>query len=126
MSKILIIEDEPDAAKVLMKRLAHSGYRVKIAIDGYQGVKMANDERPDLIILDLMLPAGGGLSVLKNIRLSARNRFTPVLVLTGMDDENYKQQILSAGVEGYMKKPYNAAELLATVEKLINKANPKN
>ncbi len=123
MSKILIIEDEPDTAKVITKRLAQSGFEVVVAADAYEGVKSAHKERPDLIILDLMLPAGGGLSVLKNIRMSAELRLIPVLVLTGIKNEDYKRQILDEGVESYLEKPYDPDELISTVRNILNKEN---
>ena len=119
MSKILIIEDEVDTAKVVKKRLSEHGFQSIIAVDGYQGVEFAHKEKPDLIILDLMLPAGGGLSVLKKIRLSTRIMDIPVLVLTGIQDEKYKQQVLDEGVDAYMEKPYEASELIETIKKIL-------
>jgi DNA-binding response OmpR family regulator len=121
MSKILIIEDEPDTAKVVTKRLAQGGFEVIVAVDAYEGVKFAHKEKPDLIILDLMLPAGGGFSVLKNIRMTAEIRTTPVVVLTGIKDEDYKQQILDEGVEAYLGKPYDPDVLISTIQGILKK-----
>ena len=121
MSKILIIEDEPDTAKVVAKRLTQSSFEVVVAVDAYEGVKFAYKEKPDLIILDVMLPAGGGLSVLKNIRMSAELRLIPVLVLTGIKDEDYKQQILDEGVEAYLGKPYDPDVLISTIQGILKK-----
>jgi len=121
MSKILIIEDEPDTAKVVTKRLTQSGFEVAVAVDAYEGVKLAHKEKPDLIILDLMLPAGGGLSVLKNIKMAADIRSTPVVVLTGIKNEEYKQQILDEGVESYLEKPYEPDVLISTIQDILKK-----
>jgi len=75
--------------------------------------------RPSLIILDLMLPGGGGLSVLRKIRRSYLTQSIPVIVLTGMQDDDHKKQVIEFGVEGYLQKPYDPAELLASIEGLI-------
>ncbi|MDD5194566.1 MAG: response regulator transcription factor [Candidatus Omnitrophica bacterium] len=121
MSKILIIEDEPDIAKVVAKRLTQSGFEVTVAVDAYEGVAFAHKEKPDLIILDLMLPAGGGLSVLRNIKLAGEIRYTPVIVLTGVKDEDYKQQILNQGIEAYLEKPYEPEVLISTIQNILKK-----
>ncbi|MDP8259770.1 MAG: response regulator transcription factor [Candidatus Gygaella obscura] len=119
MAKILIIEDEPDAARVVSKRLKNHGFDVAIAEDAYQGVKMAHEILPNLIILDLMLPAGGGLSVLKNIRLSSQLQSIPILVLTASKDEQHKKKIIDEGVDAFMEKPYDADELLTNIVRLL-------
>ncbi|HTZ11308.1 MAG TPA: response regulator transcription factor [Candidatus Margulisiibacteriota bacterium] len=121
MSKILIIEDEPDTAKVVARRLTQGGFEVVVAVDAYEGVKLAHKERPDLIILDLMLPAGGGVSVLEKIRMSADIRTTPVVVLTGSKNEDYKQRIIDQGVEAYLEKPYEPDVLISTIQEILNK-----
>lgn len=121
MSKILIIEDELDTVKVVTKRLTQNGFEVVVALDAYEGVKFAHKEKPDLIILDLMLPAGGGLYFLKNIKMAAGIRFTPVVVLTGIKNEEYKQQILDEGVEAYLEKPYDPDELISTIRGILKK-----
>ena len=121
MSKILIIEDEPDTARVVTKRLTQSGFEVVVAVDAYEGVKFAHKEKPDLIILDLMLPAGGGFSVLKSIKMTAEIRYTPVVVLTGIKNEEYKQQILDEGVQAYLEKPYDPDELISTIQNILKK-----
>jgi len=123
MSKILIIEDEPDTARVVTKRLTQSGFEVVVAVDAYEGVKFAHKEKPDLIILDLMLPAGGGFSVLKSIKMTAEIRYTPVVVLTGIKNEEYKQQILDEGVQAYLEKPYDPDVLISTIRNILNKEN---
>jgi len=115
MSKILIVEDEVDIAKVLKKRLTENGFEVIAASDGYEGTKLAHKEKPDLVILDLLMPVGGGMSVLKNIRMSGEIMEIPVVVLTGMKNEDYKKQVLAEGVEAYLEKPYDPDQLIATI-----------
>jgi DNA-binding response OmpR family regulator len=121
MSKILVVDDEVDITKVLKKRLSTAGFDVIIAMDGYQGTEFAYKELPDLIILDLMLPAGGGLSVLKNLKLSVKTSDIPVVVLTAMRDEKYKNEILTAGVESYLEKPYDIEKLIVVIKDLLDK-----
>ena len=121
MPKILIVEDEVDITTVLKKRLNDLGFQVVVAQDGYEGTQLAHKEVPDLVILDLMLPVGGGLSVLQNIRMSAQIRDIPVLVLTGIKDAEYKKKVLAAGADIYMEKPYDPQELADNINKLLVK-----
>ncbi len=121
MPKILIIEDELDIAKVLSKRVTEAGFEVILSSDAYQGIQMAHKQRPDLIILDLMMPAGGGLALLKKMKLSVHTMSIPVVVLTASKDEKLKRDVLNEGVEAYLQKPYNAEELINTIKNLLNK-----
>jgi len=121
MSKILIVEDEADVAKVLRKRLMEHNFEVVCATDAYDGVNLAHKERPDLIILDLMLPSGGGLMTLRNLRMSTHTSHIPVLVLTGMQDEELKKKILDMEVAAYMQKPYEISELVGTINSILQK-----
>ena len=117
--KILIIEDEPDLAKVLAKHLLSAGYEVMISMDAIYGVAEVRKFAPDLLILDLMLPGGGGLAVLNNMRMSTKSMNIPVIVLTGMQDEVYKKKVLALGVEGYMQKPYDSQTILSEVKRVL-------
>lgn len=119
--KILIIEDEQDVAKLLVARLKSAGYESVVASDGYQGVEFAHKEYPDLIILDLRLPAGDGLAVLKNIRLSAYTRKIPIIVLTGIKDEEYKKKVIDKGIEAYLEKPYEPDTLITTIQNILKR-----
>jgi len=119
MKKILIIEDEVDTAKVLAKRVGGAGYDVSMAYDAYGGLAALRKEQPDLILLDLMLPAGGGISVLENMTLSGGGREVPVIVLTASKDERFKDKVLKIGVEAFMEKPYDPEELLSTIKKVL-------
>lgn len=121
MSKILVVEDEIDVSKVLRKRLQEANYEVVVAGDAYQAIEYVHKENIDLIILDLMLPAGGGLSVLKNVKLSPKLAYLPILVLTGIRDDQYKAKVLEAGVDEYMEKPYDNEVLIKTINDLLLK-----
>jgi len=117
--KILIVEDDADVARLLSARLKSAGYEALIASDAIQGVQFAHRQKPDLIILDLMLPAGDGLSVLENLRLSAYSSHIPIIVLTGIKDEDYKNKAMEKGVNAYFQKPYDADELLNAIKDIL-------
>lgn len=119
MKKILIIEDAQDVANLLAVRLNSAGYEVLVASDGMQGVQFAYKEKPDLIILDLMLPAGDGLSVLKRLRLSVYCRCVPVVIFTGVKDEEYKKKVMEEEIDAYFEKPYEPDELLNSIKNLL-------
>jgi DNA-binding response OmpR family regulator len=121
MATILVVEDELDVQKVVAKRLTSRGFTVHCASDGYQAVQKAHKIAPDLIVLDLQLPAGDGLSVLRKLRISDSTKKTHIVVLTGMTNELYKQSVLIEGVDAYLQKPYDAQVLLDTIDKILNK-----
>ena len=119
MSIVLIVEDEQDVAIVLAKRLKDEGFEVIMAQDAYEGFSLALKDKPDLVLLDLMLPAGGGLGVLQNIRSSSKIMNMPVVVITGIKDAEYEQKVLKAGVEAYLEKPYDFEQLKGIIQKIL-------
>jgi DNA-binding response OmpR family regulator len=121
MATILVVEDELDVQKVVAKRLTSRGFTVHCASDGYQAVQKAHKIAPDLIVLDLQLPAGDGLSVLRKLRISDSTKKTHIVVLTGMTNEMIKQSVLTEGVDAYLQKPYDSQVLLDTIDKILNK-----
>ena len=122
MATILVVEDELDVQKVVAKRLTSRGFTVHCASDGYQAVQKAHKIAPDLIVLDLQLPAGDGLSVLRKLRISEATKKTHIVVLTGMTNELYKQSVLIEGVDAYLQKPYDAKVLLDTIDQILGKS----
>lgn len=119
MAKILIVDDDPDILKLLRFKLSQEGYKVVVATDAYSGIQTAHREKPDLIILDIMLPAGGGYHTLKNIRLTPQGSQTPIVILTGMQDPELRQKIELEGVEAYMQKPLDYQLMSETIKKLL-------
>lgn len=117
--KILIVEDEADLVQTLSKRLSSAGYEIGVSMDATSGIMQMRKFKPDLLILDLMLPGGGGQAVMKALKLSTHTANIPVLVLTGMQNPTHKQNIESMGISAYMTKPYDFAEVLATIQKLL-------
>ncbi len=118
--KILIVEDEDDIAVLLRKRLRAEGYEATRVPDALQAMQLIQQSRPDLVILDLMLPAGGGLSVLERMRISVFAQDTPVIVLTGMQDPAHKEKVLEHGVQAFLQKPYDPEALLSEIRRVLS------
>jgi two-component system alkaline phosphatase synthesis response regulator PhoP len=111
---ILVIEDDRSIALGLEKNLRFEGFRVQRAEDGQKGLEMAIDGKPDLIILDVMLPKVSGLEVCRTLRKS--EIYTPVVMLTARDQEIDKVMGLELGADDYITKPFSVAELVARVK----------
>ena len=122
--KILIVDDERDIVKALMIRLQTSGYEVVTAFDGAQGVFMAHKEKPDLIILDIRMPAGDGFSVAQRLRKSINTFQIPIIFLTGSPEQNSEQRAQELGARFYIKKPYDPEELLDAVKRALEAELP--
>ena len=121
MSRILIIEDNKDLAFGLCGNLEIEGHEVATASTGSEGLRQAVSFRPDLIILDLMLPELDGFDVLKAFR--KKNSTTPVLILTARGEEMDKVRGLRLGGDDYVTKPFGLMELLARVEVLLRRGS---
>jgi DNA-binding response OmpR family regulator len=115
---ILVVEDEEAIAEAVRARLASEGYEVRVAHDGPQALKAVEDERPDLVVLDLMLPGMDGLEVCREIQ---RDSWVPVLMLTARTDEADKVAGLAVGADDYMTKPFSLRELAARVRAILRR-----
>ncbi len=122
--KILIVDDERDIVKALMIRLQTSGYEVVYAFDGAQAVFMAHKERPDLVILDIRMPAGDGFSVAQRLGESTPTFKIPIIFLTGSPETNSEQRAQELGARFYIKKPYDPEELLDAVKRALETDPP--
>jgi CheY-like chemotaxis protein len=111
--KILVVDDELDVAKVLKVRLKASGYNVVLAGDSVQAFLMANKEKPDLIILDIMIPGGGGFVVAERLKQSSTTHHIPIIFLTGISGG--EGRAYKIGASGYLMKPYQPEKLLETI-----------
>ena len=119
-ARILVIEDNADLAFGLRNNLEIEGYRVSVAPDGTTGLELARGRRPDLVILDLMLPGVDGFRVLSALRSSGSA--VPILILTARGEESDKVKGLRLGADDYVTKPFGLLELLARVETLLRRA----
>lgn len=122
MKTILIVDDDPEIHRLLRFRLIGEGYGVIAAIDAYGAIQEARREKPDLILLDIMLPGGGGVHALKNIRLIPTTAPIPVVVLTGTTDDDIKQKIIQLGVQGYLNKPFQYETVSRTIAEILKNA----
>ena len=127
--KILIVEDEKNIVDILSFNLSREGYETLEAYDGATGLKLALEEDPDLILLDIMLPQMNGFDVCKAVR--EKNTSIPIIMLTAREEESDKVFGLEVGADDYITKPFSMRELLARVKsnirrtEMLAKANPQ-
>lgn len=120
--KILVVDDERPIADILAYNLERAGYRVVVAHDGRQALQMFARERPDLIVLDIMLPGLDGLAVCREIRQTSQ---VPILMLTAREEEVDRVVGLELGADDYVTKPFSPRELLARVRAILRRAGPQ-
>jgi two-component system cell cycle response regulator DivK len=113
---ILIVEDEPRNTKLLRDVLQKFGYETLEAMDGQQGVKIAGDKLPDIILMDIMMPVMDGLEATRLLKADANTRHIPVLALTSYAMTGDKEKTIQAGCDGYIAKPIDIREVLKTIE----------
>ncbi|HEY8693982.1 MAG TPA: response regulator transcription factor [Chloroflexota bacterium] len=111
--KVLVVDDEPVLRETLQYNLAREGYQVLLAATGEDGLRLGREEKPDLVLLDLMLPGMTGLEVCRELR---RRTNAPVLMLTAKDSEVDKVIGLELGADDYITKPFSMPELMARVK----------
>lgn len=123
MKKVLIIEDDMDAANVLESYLKREQFKIAIAGNGKQGLDLALNWQPDIILLDIMLPEMNGNDVLFAIR---RRNDVPVIMITAIGDETDKVSTLRFGADDYVVKPYNPKEVIARVHAVLRRYYNEN
>ena len=117
---VLVVEDEPTLATAIAQRITAEGWTARVASDGASAVQAASTLRPDLVIMDIMLPVMDGLEATKRI---VAERPVPVLILTARDDEADKVIGLGAGADDYMTKPFSMRELIARCKALLRRVD---
>lgn len=120
MPKILIVEDNQENRDALSRRLERRGYSVIIAVDGRAGVTMAQEELPDMILMDLNLPDVDGWEATRLIKADAQTAAIPIIALTAHAIAGDEQRALQAGCNDYHSKPVEFARLLSQIEALLN------
>jgi two-component system, OmpR family, response regulator ResD len=120
---ILVVDDEPTIAEVVARYLERAGYETRTAADGPSAVAAALGERPDLIVLDIMLPGIDGLEVMRRIRADG-GMPVGVILLTAKGDEHDRIAGLRLGADDYMAKPFSPAELVARVDAVLRRTRP--
>ncbi len=117
--KILVIDDEEDIQKLLKIRLEQDNFIVITAGDGDIGAKTAEQEMPDFIILDIMMPKVDGYSCLKEIRKLPKTKDIPVLMLSGKEEEKVRDLFAFQKISGYIEKPFELDNLVAKVKEIL-------
>lgn len=119
--RILVVDDEPDITALVAYHLAKAGYRVATASNGTEALKAAVEVRPDLVVLDLMLPGRSGLEVLEELRRREETRDVGVVVLTAKRDEPDRVRGLTLGADDYLVKPFSPQELVLRVGAVLRR-----
>ena len=123
MKKILVVEDDAKIAAALRIRLEPAGYEVVTAGDGFSGLKMTMTHRPDLILLDIMMPVGMGFSVAERLKDLGLGEI-PIIFITASKRAGLRRTAHQLGAAGFFEKPYDAEELLAAINLILGPVRP--
>lgn len=121
--RLLVVDDDEDIRTFLQVTLELAGYEVVQATDGEDGVRQAIDERPDLVLMDVMMPKMDGITAVRRLRLDGRTSHLPIIVLTAKAQADDKVSGLAAGADDYITKPFDPDELVARVQSTLRRAN---
>ncbi|MFQ5509944.1 MAG: PleD family two-component system response regulator [Leptospirillia bacterium] len=122
MSKVLIVEDDKDIALALAVRMKAKGVEATVTHDAMMGVTMAVRDQPDLILLDISMPAGGGFSVAERLRNLPNLEGTPIIFITASKDPDIKTQAMNYRPVGYFEKPFDSEELQRKIMETLGEA----
>jgi two-component system phosphate regulon response regulator PhoB len=120
-SRLLLVEDEEPLAVMLQYNLDKEGFDVALATGGEQALRMALDHRPDILVLDWMLPGISGVEMCRRLRMGSQTRNIPILMLTGRGEPRDRLQGLQVGADDYMSKPFVMSELAARLHDLVGR-----
>jgi len=123
-SRVLIVEDEPDIRDLVVHHLKREGYQVSAAASGEEALRQVQAAPPDLVLLDLMMPAMDGLEVCRRLRQDPATAMLPIVMLTAKGDEVDRVLGLEIGADDYIVKPFSPKELLARVRALLRRSRP--
>lgn len=117
---VLVVDDEPTITEVVARYLQRAGYLTTVAADGAQALAAAGRSRPDLVVLDLMLPRVGGLEVMRRLREQSHHRL-PIILLTAKGEESDRITGLRLGADDYVVKPFSPGELVARIDAVLRR-----
>ena len=120
--RVLVVDDEPDLVRVLEFGLKASGYTVEVASDGQEGLKKAREIKPDVILLDLMLPKLDGYKICRLLKFDDRYKHIPIIILSARTQEGDQALALEMGANRFISKPYEFSEILGLIETLLKQA----
>lgn len=121
---VLVVEDEPAQREVLAYNLEAEGFRVAMAADGEEALLLVAEERPDIIVLDWMLPNVSGIEVCRQLKTRAETRGVPIIMLSARSEEVDRVRGLETGADDYVVKPYSLVELMARVRTQLRRTRP--
>lgn len=124
MAKILIVDDDQDIRRLLAIRLKASGHEAVFAGDAISAVNQARKEQPDLILLDVMLPAGDGYLVMERLKAMPAMEGIPVIVVSALDPSHQEDKLAASGADAYVQKPFDHEELLAEIDRALGAEPP--
>jgi len=124
--RILVVDDEPSILETIKFHLEISDYDVISAVDGMEALKLARDGKPDLILLDLMLPKIDGYKVCKMLKMDRRYKNIPIVMLTAKAGSVDEVAGYQSGADGYVKKPFDLEALSSVVEEMLEKSENLN
>jgi two-component system, cell cycle response regulator DivK len=124
MAKVLVIEDNPSNMKLTSLILRNAGHSVIGAVDAESGLKMARDEQPDLILMDIQLPGMDGLTATTQLKHDPTTADIPVIALSALAMKSDKERSKTAGCDAYIVKPLRYRELYAVMERLLKQSQP--
>ena len=125
MPRVLIVEDEPPTAELIAVNLRHNGFQPTWAMDSETAQRELDDQLPDVILLDWMLPGESGLALAKKWRKDPRTKAVPILMLTARGDESDRVAGLDAGADDYITKPFSTKEMLARIRAVLRRRSPE-
>jgi two-component system KDP operon response regulator KdpE len=118
-NRILIVEDDPDMVRAMAVRLKAQGYSLVVAKDGISAISVARKEKPDLIVLDLGLPAGDGFMVMQRLKALPDLMLVPIIVVSARNPKFNEPLALQAGADLFLQKPFEAAEFLGAIQNAL-------
>jgi len=119
VKKILFIEDEPDMLAVMEPRLEQAGFKMISAPNGIQGLRAAIDEKPDLILLDILMPQMDGYETCERLKKDPQTKDIPVIIVTAVGSKTLGENCKFVGANDFIRKPYNPEELIGKIKKLL-------